>query len=137
MKYGTLATSLSFIVPLLHGAHASEINMNPGLWHWTAVLENPGIPMPLPPTTYTTCITKANFVPKESQLGQACETIDLKTQGDKVSWNISCTRSVGVTKSHGSITYHGDTAEGIINVDLGGVVMSSKATGKRLGPCKQ
>ncbi|WP_316364409.1 DUF3617 domain-containing protein [Candidatus Thiodiazotropha sp. CDECU1] len=138
MKNRTIPASLSLFALLSYDVYASEINMNPGLWHWTAVLNTPGMPMQLlPPTSYTTCITRADFVPKDSQLGQACETIDLITEGDKVSWNISCTRSVGVTTSQGSITYYGDTAEGVINIDLGGVLMNSKTTGKRLGPCKQ
>lgn len=138
MKNRTIPASLSLFALLSCDVYASEINMNPGLWHWSAELNTPGMPIQLlPPTSYTTCITRADFVPKESQLGQACETIDITTEGDKVSWNISCTRSAGVTKSQGSITYYGNTATGVISIDLGGIQMSSKTTGKRLGPCKQ
>ncbi|MBW9266886.1 MAG: DUF3617 domain-containing protein [Candidatus Thiodiazotropha sp. (ex. Lucinisca nassula)] len=135
MNFRKIAISLSFFLLLSKLSDASEVNMNPGKWQWTAVLNMPGMPIQLPPTSYTTCITRADFVPKESKLGQACENIDLTTEGDKVSWNISCTKAAGVTRSHGSITYHGDSAEGVINIDVEGVQVSSKTTGKRLGPC--
>ena len=116
---------------------ASEVNMNPGMWKWTAVMDMPGMPMQLPPTSYTTCVTQADFVPKDSQLGQSCETIDLKTEGDKVSWNITCSQGGAVTTSNGSITYRGDTAEGIIDITTQGMQMRSRTTGQRLGPCKK
>ncbi|MCG7897013.1 MAG: DUF3617 domain-containing protein [Candidatus Thiodiazotropha weberae] len=116
-------------------AAASEVNMNPGLWQWTAVMDMPGMPMQLPPTSYTTCISQADFVPKDSELGQNCETIDLKTEGDTVSWNITCSQNGMATTSQGDITYYGDRAEGNININSQGLQMRSKTTGERLGPC--
>ncbi|MCU7931275.1 MAG: DUF3617 family protein [Candidatus Thiodiazotropha sp. (ex Codakia rugifera)] len=137
MKTQSAVASLALLVLLSSISVASEVNMNPGLWKWTAVMDMPGMPMQLPPTSYTTCISEADFVPKDSQLGQTCETIDLKTEGDSVSWSITCTQQAGVTKSQGNITYHGDTAEGMIQVSVEGMQMSSKTTGMRLGPCKE
>ncbi|MCU7841711.1 MAG: DUF3617 domain-containing protein [Candidatus Thiodiazotropha sp. (ex Troendleina suluensis)] len=137
MKIQTAAASLSLLILFSSISVASDVNMNPGLWKWTAVLDMPGMPMQLPPTSYTTCITKANFVPKDSKLGQTCETIDLKTEGDRVSWSITCTQQAGVTKSQGNITYHGDTAEGVIQVSVEGMQMNSKTTGIRLGHCEK
>ncbi|MEW8026527.1 MAG: DUF3617 family protein [Candidatus Thiodiazotropha sp.] len=135
MKNRTLAISLPLFLLLFNVSDASEINMNPGKWRWTAVPDTHSLLMQLLPTSYTTCITRADFVPKESQLGQACENIDLTTEGDKVSWNVSCSQAAGITRSHGSITYYGDTAEGVINLAMGGMQMRSKTVGKRLGPC--
>ena len=136
MKIRTIAALLLFFSPFSDAGETSEINMNPGLWQWTAVMEMPGMPMQLPPASYTTCITKADFIPKDSQLGKSCETIDLKTEGDKVSWNMTCTQSAKVTHSQGNITYHGDSADGFVLIDVEGMQMSSKTTGKRIGPCK-
>lgn len=133
----TIAVSLLLAAFVSAAAKASDINMNPGLWQWTALLDMPGMPLPLPPTSYTTCISRADFVPKDSQLGRACETIDLKTEGDRVSWNISCSQAAGVTRSWGSITYYGDSAEGTISIDIEGMQLSSTTRGKRLGPCQQ
>jgi hypothetical protein len=124
MKIRTVATSLTLFSLFSATAEASDINMNPGMWQWTAVMEMPGMPMQLPPTSYTTCISKADFIPKDSQLGQTCETIDLKTEGDKVSWNMTCTQAAGVTRSQGSITYYGDSAEGVVLIDNQGMQMS-------------
>ncbi|MCU7921547.1 MAG: DUF3617 domain-containing protein [Candidatus Thiodiazotropha sp. (ex Dulcina madagascariensis)] len=137
MKRITAAATLLALNALNSVATASEVNMNPGLWKWTAVMDMPGMPMQLPPTSYTTCITSADFVPKERTPGQSCETIDLKTAGDKVSWNITCTQQGGVTTSQGEITYHGDTAEGVIHITAQGMQMTSRTTGERLGACQK
>jgi hypothetical protein len=131
--------SLLFIVSLtgttLSSVAAADVNMNPGLWQWTAVMDMPSMPVQLPPASYTTCINQADFVPKDSELGQNCETIDLKTDGDTVSWNITCTQNGTATTSQGDITYYGDRAEGTININSQGMQMRSKTTGERLGPC--
>ncbi|MCU7905105.1 MAG: DUF3617 domain-containing protein [Candidatus Thiodiazotropha sp. (ex Epidulcina cf. delphinae)] len=137
MKLITAATALLALNALNSAANASDINMNPGLWKWTAVIEMPGMPMQPPPSSYTTCITKADFVPKGNTQGQSCKTIDLQTEGDKVSWNITCTRPGSVTTSQGDITYHGDTAEGVIHITTQGMQMTSRTTGERLGSCKK
>jgi hypothetical protein len=134
-KKTIISISLLFNISIPCLGMAEELNVNPGLWKWTAVMDMPGMPIQLPPASYTSCITKADFVPKDSQLGQQCETIDLETDGDKVSWNITCTQDGMVTTSQGEITYHGDRAEGTININSQGMQMRSKTAGERLGPC--
>ncbi|MET0052227.1 MAG: DUF3617 family protein [Candidatus Thiodiazotropha sp.] len=136
MKLHTVIAIGSLLLGSSGTLMAADVNMNPGLWKWTAVMDMPNMPIQLPPASYTTCITQADFVPKDSQLGQSCETIDLVTEGDKVSWNIACNQQGQATTSNGAITYHGDTAEGIINITSQGVQLTSRTTGQRLGPCE-
>ncbi|MEJ2403926.1 MAG: DUF3617 family protein [Candidatus Thiodiazotropha sp.] len=137
MKRTTFITTVAILFGSSGTLLAADVNMNPGLWKWTAVMDMPNMPVQLPPATYTTCITQANFVPKDSQLGKSCETIDLITEGDKVSWNIACNQQGQATSSQGSITYHGDTAEGVIHITSQGIALKSRTSGQRLGPCKQ
>lgn len=128
---------ISFILMgLSTGAIAGGVNMNPGMWEWTATIEMPGMPMQIPPSSYSSCLTTADFVPKDSKLGQTCETIDLQTNGDTVSWNMTCTSSQGSATSQGQITYSGDSAVGEVQVNTHGMQMLSKMTGRRLGPCQ-
>ncbi|MDJ0805535.1 MAG: DUF3617 family protein [Gammaproteobacteria bacterium] len=127
---------LAVLLGLVNAAMGGSVTMNPGLWEWTADMEMPGMPMPLPPTSYTSCITQVDFVPKDSKLGQTCETIDLQTEGDTVSWNMTCTTPQGVATSQGQITYSGDSAVGEIQVSTLGMQMISKTRGRRLGPCQ-
>lgn len=136
LKTITLISSLT-IIAIPRYLSAADVNMNPGLWQWTAAMDMPGMPMQLPPASYTTCITRADFVPKNSELGQNCETIDLKTEGDKVSWNATCTQEGVTITSQGELTYYGDHAEGTVSINSQGMQMRSKTTGKRLGPCKK
>ncbi len=133
-KVGCMA--LLMLTGMSAGAMAGSVNMNPGMWEWTATMEMPGMPMQLPPSSYSTCITSVDFIPKDSKLGQSCETIDLQTHGDTVSWNMSCTTPQGSATSQGQITYSGDTAVGDMQINSMGMLMLSKTTGRRLGPCK-
>ena len=114
---------------------AASVNMNPGMWEWTTTVEMPGMPIQVPPQSYSACLTAADYVPKDSKLGQTCETIDIVTEGDKVSWNMTCTTPQGVVTSQGQITYRGDTAQGDLQVTATGMQMLSRITGQRLGPC--
>jgi hypothetical protein len=135
VKTNVILFFLGFTTPIV--LMAADLNMKPGLWKWTAVMDMPDMPMQLPPATYTSCITQADIVPKESKPDQKCETIDLKTEGDTVSWNITCTQNGSATSSQGEITYFGDHAEGTIDIISQGMQMRSKTSGERLGACKK
>ena len=133
-KVGALASFI--LMGLSTGAVAGGVNLNPGMWEWTATVEIPGMPMQVPPSTYSACFTAEDVVPRDDKMGQNCETVDVQTNGDTVSWKMTCTSPQGVTTSQGKMTYNGDTAVGESKVNTQGMQMTSKTTGRRLGPCQ-
>lgn len=135
--FNRVGALISFVlIGMNTGAMAGGVNMNPGMWEWTATMEIPGMPMQMPPSSYSACITAADIVPKDNKMGQDCETVDLQTDGDTVSWSMTCTTTQGVTTSKGQITYNGDSASGESQVNTQGMQMTTKTTGRRLGPCQ-
>ena len=137
MRYKIRATLFTGLLCITGMASASEeINMNPGLWEWTAQMNMPGSGMKIPPQINRRCLTKKDLVPASKKPGQECEIKDLKTSNNSVTWSMTCKTPQGQVASTGKMLYQGDTAHGEIKVDAQGMQMSSKMSGKRLGDCK-
>ena len=109
-----------------------------GLWEITSKMEIPGMPVPMPPITYTQCMTNQNPVPNQSQPGQECHMKYIKTKGNTVSWEMVCDSPQGKVKSSGKITYKGDRLNGVVMMDMPGQgQMKMTMTGRRIGKCKK
>jgi hypothetical protein len=118
-------------------AEPVEVNMNPGLWEWTAEVNIPNMPKQIPPTVNKKCLTKKDLVPTAKQPGQECDIKELETSRESVSWAMTCTSPRGPIASTGKMFYNGDTAHGDVKVNTQGMLMTSKMKGKRLGPCEE
>ncbi len=129
----TLVLLLMFaMVPAAHGA-----DINPGLWQWSATMEMPGMPMAMPPTQFSECITEADLVPQQQAQGQQqCEVVDQEVSHGQVNWTVKCSGPEGESLSRGEIQYRGDSASGTIVMESMGMQMSTRMEGQRLGPCR-
>ena len=127
-----------FLLSAAGGVQA--LDFQPGKWQVTSKVEMPGMPVPVPPMTSTQCMTEQEPVPANSAQGQACEILDMKTEGNTVSWKMKCNEAGGKSEGSGRITYHGDSFEGSIRTKVGGagsdMVVTTQVTGKRLGSCE-
>lgn len=116
------------------------VNLKEGKWEITSKIEMPGMPVEMPPSTYTQCITKEDMVPNDKQSGQHCEHLDVKVKGDTVTWVMKCTDANGTTAGNGTMTYNGDTFSGVINMKISNpgqpdMTMINRIAGKRIGDC--
>jgi hypothetical protein len=112
-----------------------------GLWEMTTQVQMKGMPQQMPSTTVRQCITKNDPVPKEPNKNYDCKTTSLKTSGNTVSYTAECNGPEGKMTVSGKSTYSGDRMEGeaTTTVKMKGqpsMEMTSKMTGKYLGPCK-
>jgi hypothetical protein len=118
---------------------ASKVNLNEGRWQITTEIKMANLPFSMPPTSYTTCLTQDDLIPRQSSQEQNnnCEVTSSKVDGDTVSWTITCNGDQGSTTSTGTITYAGDTFNGKIVTDIAGAGTTEQIlTGKRLGECQ-
>ena len=136
MQHKIRTTLLAAICSLAGIANATEVNMNPGLWEWTAKMDMPGVPMQVPPSVNRKCITREDLVPETRKPGQECNIKDLKTSKNSVTWAMTCKSPQGPVATTGKMIYNGNTAHGEIKMNMHGMLMTSKMSGKRLGPCK-
>ena len=117
-------------------ASAAGPEIKEGKWEITTKLEMPGMPVKMPPNTFTQCIKKDQAVPQDSQPGQNCTTKDVVMKGDTVTWTMVCNNPGGQMTGKGRVTYHKDEMDGSMTMEGQGMQMTSHFKGKRIGPCQ-
>ncbi|MCP5420134.1 MAG: DUF3617 family protein [Gammaproteobacteria bacterium] len=120
------------IAGLTMGAQAQDINLNPGLWEWTATMDMAD----MPPTTHRQCLTREDLIPKDEKVDPRCKVDKFSTENNTVTWTMTCKAPEGTLLHEGHIQYQGDTAEGEIQVSMSSLSMRSTLKGHRVGPCK-
>ncbi len=139
---GNILAALAIILALVWftGAQAAEPNMKDGLWEITTKIEMKGLPANMPPNVTKQCLTKKDSVPQSKEKNTNCKMIDQKVSGNTVTWFMVCKEKDSTVESKGIITYKGDTFDGTTTTnikDKSGKAqqVSTKMSGKRLGPC--
>lgn len=136
MKKTMISLAMAFIFTLSAWADSGPA-MNEGQWEMTIETEMKGMPMKMPPTIFTQCITKQDPVPQSQQPGQQCAAKDVVTDGNTVTWTIECDTPGGKSTGKGKVTYDKDSMQGSMTMSVQGMEMTTRFKGRRLGPCQQ
>ena len=117
---------------------SSGPNMQEGMWEITSKMEMPGMPMEMPPTKHTQCLTNKDLAPQSSQPGQECKITQTKVVGNTVTWTVLCKGQEGNMKGTGKITYSGNSFKGTIKMSMIGenMEMICHISGRRIGDCR-
>jgi hypothetical protein len=136
------------VVAMLIGATdlAAQSPMRPGRWDMTIQMQMPNMPVQMPETKTTQCITPeqskdpANTLGRGPQAGrgasQDCKVSDYKVSGNTVTWKMTCSTPQPMT-STGEMTFTDDSYVGTMKMNMPQGDMSMKLTGKRVGDCVQ
>ena len=135
-----LAVGLSASIVVL--AQAPRID---GKWEVTMEMDMPGMPMNMPPTVTTQCITRedASDPRKAISAGRggrsgddsSCKMAEYKIDGNKVTYTMKCEGATPMTIT-GERTYGDDSYRATQRIDIEGRgTMTMKAIGKRIGDC--
>lgn len=135
VKKVCFVSMFAFLVLFLSNIAEAQ-NMKEGLWQITMTIEMPGMPMQMPPQTYTHCLTKKDMVPQKEEPNQECRMVKRDIEGDTVIWVMECKTSEGTAVFNGKVTYKGDSFEGIIKMKQSGMEMTQNLKGKWIGECK-
>jgi hypothetical protein len=125
----------SLALPVMAAAPIAK----PGRWQTTVQMEMPNMPMKIPAQTYNVCVTKEqsengeSLIPKTGDKRGGCTYTDVKVDGNTISWKIACDKS-GMTGA-GTITYHGESYEGSMQMKMRDQDVSGKMSGKYVGAC--
>ena len=134
----TVFRSIAVVLILTATAWAgSDLTMKEGQWEMTIETEMEGMPMKMPPTTFSQCVTRQEPVPQSQQPGQQCTTKDVVTKDNSVSWTVVCNTPAGSSTGYGKITYNGDTMKGTMTMTAQGMKMVSRFSGRYMGPCQE
>ena len=138
------STIVLIVATLLICTTMAFAEIKEGLWEYKTTMEMPGMPVKMPATTTQTCISKSDLVPKPSSpggQGQECKIKEQNVSGNTVTYAMECKGKDGTTMEiSGKMTYTGDAMEGTSTMKMSGpasMEMSSKITGKYLGPCSK
>ncbi len=137
MPYKIRTTLFATICSITSIANANDLNMNPGLWEWTAKIHMPNAPVQIPPSINRKCLTRDDLIPAARKPGQECDIKDLKTGSNRVTWAMTCKTPQGPVASTGEMNYQGDSANGKVKINTQGMLMTSNMSGKRIGPCNK
>jgi len=110
--------------------------VTPGKWEFTTQTEMAG--MPSQSISHVQCITADDLVPMSQDANQECQVTDIVYRGNTVTWKISCGGQGGGMEGTGSVTYNGDSMNGLMNMTITGernIQVKNIITGRRLGEC--
>ena len=132
--------TISILCLSLIALPAWGLDLKAGKYEITSIVEMPGMPGGMPPQTVTQCMTKQDPVPNTSADAQGCKITNMKTKGNTVTYEMECTQQGMTMKGSGKMIYKGDTFEGTNKMSMGpaagGMTVTTKITGKRIGSCK-
>lgn len=136
MARKTLAVAIVWLASLAFAHAGSGQAFQEGLWEITVDVDMPGMPMKMPPTTFTQCLKKDKAVPMDQKPGQECKVKDVATKGNTTSWTMECSNPGGQMTGKGTVTYTGDKMEGSMQMQGQGMSMTSHYKGHRMGECR-
>jgi hypothetical protein len=140
----TFASTLAFgIATTAIVAAQTSSPMRPGRWEVTMQMQMANLPMQLPSTKTTSCITAEQLakdpssgLPRGAQNsgeGQ-CEVADYRFAGSTATWKIVCSSPQAMT-ADGEMTFMDDAYAGTMKMMTPQGAMSMQLAGKRLGDC--
>ncbi len=135
MKLTFVATALVFAFAARSSA---DPLMEPGNWTTTVTVTVENAPIELPPKTITQCVTPeqaANPVPPEDSGDGECRMSNFKIDGNVVTWSVYCAKQK--MSGNGSITYAGDSYEGVVRMKSDQIKLKQTLSGKRVGDCER
>jgi len=130
-----LITLIGFITVSIGMVWAGP-QVNPGKWEFTTQTEMAG--MPSQSINHVQCITADDMIPMSQDANQECQVTDIVYIGNTVTWEISCGGQDGEMVGTGSVTYNGNSMNGIMNMTITGernIQVKNIMTGRRLGEC--
>ena len=136
MKLRNLALFV-LVCALVVPAYAAGVG-KAGKWQMTMEMDMPGMPMKMPPVSFTHCVTKEQAENPESAIPKNnrdsdCKYTDVKVDGSTVSWKMACEKQ-GMTGT-GAVTYAADSYTGKMDMKVQDREMHMKYSGKYLGDC--
>ena len=133
-------TAMFLIFTIILAPHAWGLDFQEGRYEITTAIKMPDTPGAPPQTTITRCMTPQDPLPDQSSADPNCQVIDMKTQGNTVTWKVECKQEGQIMKGNGKMTYYGDHFEGTVDIVMldpdGNMTITNVIKGRRVGPCQ-
>jgi hypothetical protein len=138
----SMLVSMMMLCALAMATLFAQNPMRPGRWEVTMQMSMPNMPVQMPQTKTSSCIT-AEQLQKDPTSGlntgpgsNQCKVTDQKFSGSKVSWKMACAGQAAMT-GEGEMTFMDDTYTGTMKMTTPQGAMTMQMNGKRVGDCTQ
>ncbi len=120
---------------LLSSLVSPAANATPGeYWEVTIKTIMEGMPFQMPAMTQKVCIPKGGEKdPARASADKTCKLSDVKTAGNKTTWNARCERGGDVTTGSGEQTISANSYTGKMRLVSNGLKMNTDYSGKHIG----
>jgi hypothetical protein len=118
------------IVPL----SAEELDVEVGKWEWQGTVNMAGEIISVP--VYSTCLTKKDLIPKQSQENKYCKMVENKITKNRIDWKMECSGGNGQSTIIGHLFYNKTTAKGKIKTETSGMTIIANLIGQHIGSCE-
>ncbi len=103
-------------------------------WEVTIKTVMEGMPFQMPAMTQKVCIPKGGEKdPARASADKTCKLSDMKTVGNKTTWNARCERGGDVTTGSGEQTTSANSYTGKMRLVSKGLKMNTDYSGKHIG----
>jgi hypothetical protein len=140
MKLSALC-KLTFAAVFAMPAAWAQNDLQEGLWEVSVRMEMAGQPASDKPFVMRQCIAQSNAQEVMAKLTGAgnCATGDLKQDGNRATWTVTCTAPVELV-ADGTATFRSDNLDGSMSGQIGmgnqKVPFSQNFTARRVGACQ-
>ncbi len=127
---------------LLATSVVAEDLARPGMWEIVSTMTMAKKPGNAPETRLNHCYkatdlagvnAKSAALTTTSAADQKCTVQDVKYAGSKGTWNTVCENGVTI---HTELNFHGDSLEGVMQMNVRGDAMTVHMRAKRIGDCR-
>jgi hypothetical protein len=129
------ALTVLILILCVHITFAAP-NIKEGNWEITVKMEMPGMPMEMPAVQFTQCLSSQNTIPVNKDELKDCKILSSSIDGNTAKWVMQCTQGGEKIQSRGTITYKGDTFDGVVKISMKGMDITQKMKGRREGKCE-
>jgi len=137
-----LIRPLLLCTALLMPLSATADALQEGLWEVTVRMEIAGQPATAEPLVVRQCINQQSaqdLVAKLTGAGGGCQVSDLRQEGNRARWNMTCSGQIELTGT-GDVTLSVDGFDGTLNamIGMGGTTVPILQTfgARRVGDCQ-
>ena len=134
--YQKIAALTGFILVLCFQSVFASPDIKEGNWEITVKMEMPGMPMEMPAVQFTQCLSSQNTIPVNKDELKDCKMLSSSTDGNTAKWVMQCSQGGQQITSRGKITYSGDTFNGEAQIQMQGMDITQKMTGRHMGACE-
>jgi hypothetical protein len=138
MRHRNVLLAATVSITLSAAPAGAQANLQPG--KYVVTMEMTGVGEGMPPIKTESCVTSQDAANIATLLEQGapeegCKVSNMKFQPDRAAFSMSCVNDGERYEMSAELRFASDSYHGLVTTKTGGEIITTKISGKRLGPC--